>query len=591
MIDFKKQQLLLHSVCVSMCCLMASPLMIPVPDTGVTSSDGLNYLVQFGYLNPQDPKTGALRSEQSFVEALREFQRMAGIPITGQLDNATQAIMRLPRCGNKDNVELGKGARRKRYALQGSKWAKQNLTFKISEYPRGVSRDKAEKEVYDALRIWGEVTPLNFILRPYDEKVDIDVKFARRHHGDGNPFDGRGQTLAHAYFPQYGGDAHFDDDEDWTVDLSSGINMFQVAAHEFGHSLGLSHSDVSSSLMAPFYRGYQRHFQLDPDDINAIQELYGSRKYRGQDVSKKIQPTPSRGPPLRVPKICNEPKIDAVTMNSDGHTYIFKGKQYYRLSSYGIADGYPKEISQDWKGLEGPVDSALNWDNGYTYIFKGDHYWKFYNFQLIYVRSIEDGFKGLPGNIDAAFVWGGNGKTYFIKGDQYWRYTLNHVDPGYPKPMSVWTGLPSHIDAALKWKNGRTYFFSGNLYYRYNDVDFNIDASYPRSIANWWLGCPDNEQIQAVTEKTVKKQNQTRSGAGLLPLTTDRDLGKTTSIPHEADSPNEEFLSVRGDNGNSLVQFDETNTAISHYIFQTPHLMTVVFIIVTVHTKITHFIS
>lgn len=53
--------------------------------------------------------------------------------------------------------------------------------------------------------------------------------------------------------------------------------MFQVAAHEFGHSLGLSHSDVSTSLMAPFYRGYQRHFRLDQDDINAIQELYGTR--------------------------------------------------------------------------------------------------------------------------------------------------------------------------------------------------------------------------------------------------------------------------------------------------------------------------
>lgn len=70
--------------------------------------------------------------------------------------------------------------------------------------------------------MWSDVTPLNFILRPFDEKVDIDIKFARRHHGDGNPFDGRGQTLAHAYFPQYGGDAHFDDDEDWTINLSSG---------------------------------------------------------------------------------------------------------------------------------------------------------------------------------------------------------------------------------------------------------------------------------------------------------------------------------------------------------------------------------
>lgn len=73
------------------------------------------------------------------------------------------------------------------------------------------------------------------------------------------------------FFQVYGGDAHFDDAEQWSVNSYRGTNLFQVAAHEFGHSLGLSHSDVKSALMAPFYRGFDPSFQLDGDDIQGIQ--------------------------------------------------------------------------------------------------------------------------------------------------------------------------------------------------------------------------------------------------------------------------------------------------------------------------------
>lgn len=72
----------------------------------------------------------------------------------------------------------------------------------------------------------------------------IDIRFEKKRHGDGDPFDGPGGTLAHAFFPQYGADAHFDDQEYWTMEQYTGTNLYQTAAHEFGHSLGLSHSDV-----------------------------------------------------------------------------------------------------------------------------------------------------------------------------------------------------------------------------------------------------------------------------------------------------------------------------------------------------------
>jgi len=57
--------------------------------------------------------------------------------------------------------------------------------------------------------------------------------------------------------------------------LFTGTNLLQVAVHEIGHSLGLGHSDVQNSIMAPFYRGYKPGFTLDKDDIDGIRHLYG----------------------------------------------------------------------------------------------------------------------------------------------------------------------------------------------------------------------------------------------------------------------------------------------------------------------------
>ena len=75
------------------------------------------------------------------------------------------------------------------------------------------------------------------------------------------------------------GDAHFDDDERFTTGTSDGINLDWVAVHEFGHSMGLEHSNVRESIMYPWYKGYFPNIELTEDDILGIQALYGKLKH------------------------------------------------------------------------------------------------------------------------------------------------------------------------------------------------------------------------------------------------------------------------------------------------------------------------
>ena len=52
------------------------------------------------------------------------------------------------------------------------------------------------------------------------------------------------------------------------------VDLYTVAAHEFGHAIGISHSDDREALMAPFYR-FKGDDRLHIDDITACQQMYG----------------------------------------------------------------------------------------------------------------------------------------------------------------------------------------------------------------------------------------------------------------------------------------------------------------------------
>jgi len=400
---------------------------------------------------------------------------------------------------NMNEEEHHHHGRSKRYALQGSRWKVKDLTYRITQYPTSnqMNTVDVDKEVKKALSVWSDFTDLTFTQRK-SGRVHIDISFLEGEHGDGDPFDGSGGTLAHAFFPVFGGDAHFDDSEFWTKDSFRGTNLLQTAAHEFGHSLGLSHSDDNGALMAPFYRGYEVKPKLNEDDIKAIQALYGKKTDQPTNVPLNEFDTDDNVNEIEDDSpICQDPKINAIVTVKDNTTYVFKDKLYYKLSDDSVADGYPRSISSDWSGLPSNIDAAFTWKNGKTYFFKGDKYWRFTNKNKDtgYPKPIRKGFDGIPNSVDAAFVWSGNGLIYFFKNGDYYRFDPEERPPvknTYPKPISNWEGIPNNIDDALKYTNGYTYFFKDGKYWRFDDRAFKVDKAnpaFPRPASFWWFGC------------------------------------------------------------------------------------------------------
>ena len=71
------------------------------------------------------------------------------------------------------------------------------------------------------------------------------------------------------------GDIIFNSTINWQI--NSSYDLMTVAAHEFGHALGLGESTVSTAVMYGTYNGIKQ--ALTSDDISGIESIYGTRTY------------------------------------------------------------------------------------------------------------------------------------------------------------------------------------------------------------------------------------------------------------------------------------------------------------------------
>uniref|UniRef100_A0A7N5KFQ9 Matrix metalloproteinase-19 n=1 Tax=Ailuropoda melanoleuca TaxID=9646 RepID=A0A7N5KFQ9_AILME len=384
----------------------------------------VDYLLQYGYL--QKPLEGPddFRAED-IMEALRTFQEASELPVSGQLDDATRARMRQPRCGLEDPFNQ----KTLKYLLLG-RWRKKHLTFRILNLPSTLPPHTARAALLQAFRYWSNVAPLTF-REVQAGWADIRLSFhGRQSPYCSKPFDGPGRVLAHADIPELGS-VHFDEDELWTEGTSGGVNLRIIAAHELGHALGLGHSRYTQALMAPVYAGYRAHFKLHPDDVAGIQALYGKKSPEIEDEEEEMElPSVPHVPtePSPMPDPCSG-ELDAMMLEM---VLYLHGRTTWKLL-----------------GMGGP--------RGKTYAFKGNYVWTVTHSGLGPLFQVSALWEGLPGNLDAAVYSPRTQWIHFFKGDKVWRYINFKMSPGFPKKLNR---VEPNLDAALYWPfNQKVFLF------------------------------------------------------------------------------------------------------------------------------------
>ncbi|XP_050305014.1 matrix metalloproteinase-14-like isoform X2 [Anthonomus grandis grandis] len=525
----------------------------------VPTHEALSFMKKYGYLIDDNGQSEAIYSEENLSGIIKDLQRFGGINQTGVFDNDTVKLMSSRRCGLPDILPKDKEIRRRKRFTVAQGWDKRHLTYYISNWSPKLSEEIVARNIQKALDIWAGYGRLRFTRSPTPD-ADIIVAFGSGYHGDSYPFDGPGLVLAHAFFPGdtqtagSAGDIHFDNDEPW-ADLSNeqnngeivdGTDFFSVALHELGHSLGLSHSAVPTSVMFPYYKGWEHgsQTQLDYDDIMGMYSLYIQRRIQEDELAPSYpewQPTTeevaTRRPTSTLRPYWTTPREDRTpdyrdreeittrrsstrksetttlrpywtTFRQDREEITTRRSSTRKPEVNRTPAPYPSRPKSDETGQpeQKPPDickghfDAVATLRGELFIFKDEYLWRLKSPGQIYEgypTKIHRMFPELPKEIrkiDAAYQRP-NGDIILFTGKELWIYNGVKFLENSPLPLSYYAGLPDYldgVDAVQNWaKNGKTYIYKNSRFWRYDEETKKMDDDYPKHIERW-RGVPGN---------------------------------------------------------------------------------------------------
>jgi len=155
--------------------------------------DAVEYLRAFGYFRdlPSTARTlkAAVENEDTLRGAVLDFQNMARITATGELDKATLNKMQQPRCGV---VDQGHGpllttSVSEPFVLAGTIWNQAIVTYRIENFSSDMNQDRQNDIIRTGFDRWAQIVPLIFREITTND-ADIRIRFVVDDHGDGYPF-------------------------------------------------------------------------------------------------------------------------------------------------------------------------------------------------------------------------------------------------------------------------------------------------------------------------------------------------------------------------------------------------------------------
>ncbi|CAM5152186.1 unnamed protein product [Eretmochelys imbricata] len=286
--------------------------------------------------------------------------------------------------------------------------------------------------------------------------------------------------------------SNYDTDYKWGFCPDQGYSLFLVAAHEFGHSLGLDHSSVREALMYPMY-SYIKDFHLHPDDVSGIQFLYGrgsgpkppapttqapdipdQATTQAEDTTTTAEPDDS---PLPTEPSPVDPSNDACKVNSfdaitkiNGELHFFKSGNYWKSSmSRKRAIQGPFRIKATWPALPAPIDAAFQ-DvlTKKLFFFSGRRFWVYTGSSVVGPRGIEKLGIGKEAERISGALQRGRGKVLLFSGEKYWRLDVKvqKVDKGYPRLTDdTFAGVPLNAHNVFLYQ-GKYHFCQDRFYWR-----------------------------------------------------------------------------------------------------------------------------